>query len=265
MQPSFEEGFGLPVLEAMTLGVPVVAANRGALPEVLGDAGMLVDPDDPDEHGRRDRPHADRRRATRRRARREASSARGTFQLGQRTARRVYEAYQRADRAPAMRIGIDARELCGQPTGVGRYLGGLLQQWAADQRAQRPRVRAVRARAARHRARRAPFATRLVAGSRRHVVGAGAAAARRGRAITSTSSSRRRTRRRSRLRVPTVVAIHDVSFVAHPEWFRLREGLRRRRLTRAVGGAGARRSSRSPSSRGASSSSASACPRRGST
>ncbi len=48
VQPSFEEGFGLPVLEAMTLGIPVVAANRGALPEVLGDAGLLVDPDDPD-------------------------------------------------------------------------------------------------------------------------------------------------------------------------------------------------------------------------
>jgi glycosyltransferase involved in cell wall biosynthesis len=44
VQPSFEEGFGLTVLEAMTLGVPVVAANRGALPEVLGDAGLLVEP-----------------------------------------------------------------------------------------------------------------------------------------------------------------------------------------------------------------------------
>jgi glycosyltransferase involved in cell wall biosynthesis len=49
VQPSFEEGFGFPVLEAMTVGVPVVAASRGALPEVLGDAGLLVDPTDPDE------------------------------------------------------------------------------------------------------------------------------------------------------------------------------------------------------------------------
>ena len=48
VQPSFEEGFGLPVLEAMTVGVPVVAARRGALPEVLGDAGALVDADDVD-------------------------------------------------------------------------------------------------------------------------------------------------------------------------------------------------------------------------
>ena len=45
VQPSFDEGFGIPVLEAMTLGVPAVASNRGALPEVLGDAGPLVDPE----------------------------------------------------------------------------------------------------------------------------------------------------------------------------------------------------------------------------
>jgi glycosyltransferase involved in cell wall biosynthesis len=45
VQPSFDEGFGIPVLEAMTVGVPVVAADRGALPEVLGDAGPLVDPE----------------------------------------------------------------------------------------------------------------------------------------------------------------------------------------------------------------------------
>jgi glycosyltransferase involved in cell wall biosynthesis len=48
VQPSFEEGFGIPVLEAMTLGVPVVAARSGALPEVLGDAGLLVDAQRPD-------------------------------------------------------------------------------------------------------------------------------------------------------------------------------------------------------------------------
>lgn len=44
--PSFDEGFGLPALEAMSLGIPVVVSNRGALPEVVGEAGLLVNPDD---------------------------------------------------------------------------------------------------------------------------------------------------------------------------------------------------------------------------
>ena len=44
--PSYYEGFGLPVLEAMACGTPVIAARTSALPEVVGDAGLLVDPTD---------------------------------------------------------------------------------------------------------------------------------------------------------------------------------------------------------------------------
>jgi glycosyltransferase involved in cell wall biosynthesis len=46
--PSHAEGFGIPALEAMTIGVPVIVANRGALPEVVGRAGRLFDADDPE-------------------------------------------------------------------------------------------------------------------------------------------------------------------------------------------------------------------------
>lgn len=44
--PSFYEGFGLPPLEAMACGTPVIASNVSSLPEVIGDAGILIDPND---------------------------------------------------------------------------------------------------------------------------------------------------------------------------------------------------------------------------
>lgn len=47
--PSLFEGFGLPVLEALQCGTPVITSNTTSLPEVAGDAGVLVDPEDTDE------------------------------------------------------------------------------------------------------------------------------------------------------------------------------------------------------------------------
>jgi glycosyltransferase involved in cell wall biosynthesis len=47
--PSLYEGFGLPVLEAMACGTPVIASNVAALPELVDGVGVLVDPSDPDE------------------------------------------------------------------------------------------------------------------------------------------------------------------------------------------------------------------------
>jgi len=49
--PSHYEGFGIPTLEAMSRGVPVIASTAGALPEVVGDAGVLLDPDDTEAWG----------------------------------------------------------------------------------------------------------------------------------------------------------------------------------------------------------------------
>jgi glycosyltransferase involved in cell wall biosynthesis len=94
VMPSFEEGFGIPVLEAMTFGVPVVASDRGSLPEVLGDAGPLVNPDEPDQiAGAMARVLDDDAFAS-------ACAAKGVLRARHfswnRTARSVYETYREA-------------------------------------------------------------------------------------------------------------------------------------------------------------------------
>lgn len=47
--PSFFEGFGFPPLEAMKCGVPVIVSNNSSFPETVGDAGIMIDPDRPEE------------------------------------------------------------------------------------------------------------------------------------------------------------------------------------------------------------------------
>ncbi|MCL6511058.1 MAG: glycosyltransferase family 4 protein [Anaerolineae bacterium] len=44
--PSWIEGFGMPLVEAMTCGAPIIASDRGAIPEVVGDAGLIMDAED---------------------------------------------------------------------------------------------------------------------------------------------------------------------------------------------------------------------------
>lgn len=129
-----------------------------------------------------------------------------------------------------MRIGIDARELAGQPTGVGRYLAALLREWAGDERARRheyvlyapePLGIDIDSR---------QVATRLVRGRPgtwwEQVQIVRAAAADHLDVFFAPAYTAP-----LRLRVPRVVTIHDVSYAAHPEWFSLREGIRRRWIT----------------------------------
>jgi glycosyltransferase involved in cell wall biosynthesis len=128
-----------------------------------------------------------------------------------------------------MRIGVDARELCGHTTGVGRYLAGLLEEWSHPSSVAHefvlytPEPLSLSLDARR-------FTTRLVAGSGgtlwEQVRLPKAMAADRLDVLFSPAYTTP-----LRLDIPTVLAIHDISFVAHPEWFGMREGARRRWLT----------------------------------
>jgi glycosyltransferase involved in cell wall biosynthesis len=130
-----------------------------------------------------------------------------------------------------MRIGVDARELCGRATGVGRYLAGLLLEWARGGPAgahdfvlyaPEPIALPLDAR---------KFRTRIVPG-RPGTWWEQVTLPREARADSLDVWFAPGYTAPLRLTVPVVVAIHDLSFVAHPEWFTIREGARRRWMVR---------------------------------
>jgi glycosyltransferase involved in cell wall biosynthesis len=136
-----------------------------------------------------------------------------------------------------MRIAIDARELLGRPTGVGRYLAELLARWTRDPSARGHDILLVTPRPLDTASPWAGHGGASVAVE--HVPGAPGtwwaqaalpASARRAAADVVFAPAYEGP---LLARAPLVVSIHDVSFFAHPEWFAPREGWRRRLLTRA--------------------------------
>jgi len=116
-----------------------------------------------------------------------------------------------------MKIAIDARELQGKPTGVGRLLGKLLEEWSRMPAAQAHEF--IQLAPAEQRSRGGTLWEQLVLPrvARHAAADVLFAPAYSGPVFSS---------------IPMVVAIHDVSFAAHPEWFTWREGLRRRTTAR---------------------------------
>jgi glycosyltransferase involved in cell wall biosynthesis len=135
---------------------------------------------------------------------------------------------------PPLHIGIDGRELLGRPTGVGRYLAALLGVWAADERQRHRFTVFLPADPPVALARLSPRITWSIEPAAR--AGTWWEQTRLARAATGAGVNvffAAGYTAPLTLRCPTVVAIYDVSFSAHPEWFGWREGLRRRWLTRA--------------------------------
>jgi glycosyltransferase involved in cell wall biosynthesis len=130
-----------------------------------------------------------------------------------------------------LRIGVDARELLGATTGVGRYLGELLKRWTVRPDATERSFILYTPEPLSIQLPPATTDTRVV-GRRR---GTWWEQTHLGRAVRADAPdvffAPAYTAPLS-LPMPLAVTIHDVSFAAHPEWFRPREGLRRRWLTR---------------------------------
>jgi glycosyltransferase involved in cell wall biosynthesis len=128
-----------------------------------------------------------------------------------------------------MRVAIDARELCGHPTGVGRYLSGLLDAWSRSDAARRHQWTLV-APAIPDGADRFAASVKIVEGNGgtawEQFSLPGALRADRPDVVFAPGYTAPLT-----VASPVVLSIHDVSYFAHPEWFAFREGLRRRWLT----------------------------------
>ncbi len=128
-----------------------------------------------------------------------------------------------------MRVAVDVRELCGRPTGVGRYLAGLLEAWSDNAVAQRHQW-ALYAHARPTLPDRWDEQFRLIEGGggtmweQRSLPAA--LRAHRPDVLFAPGYTAPLT-----VPAPVVLTVHDVSFFAHPEWFSFREGTRRRLLT----------------------------------
>ena len=133
--PSLYEGFGFPPLQAMRAGVPVVATRAGSLPEVLGDAALLVEPGDHDGPGRGARPPA---WATRRSAaassppaRRGRPAIRGSA-VARGSRRSIAMRRPAVAERPAPSVLLAVEQLRRRvPGGIGAYARGLLGGLAA--------------------------------------------------------------------------------------------------------------------------------------
>ena len=124
-----------------------------------------------------------------------------------------------------MLIGIDAREICGRPTGAGRYLNALLSEWA-EVPAARNHQFVLFAPEAPHAVPPPQFELQLVPGNGGTLWEQGALARAVNRARPAVFFAPAYSAP-LRISSPVVLAMHDVSFAAHPEWFRWRERVRR--------------------------------------